>query len=317
MELRHLELMRDLEHYGSLTAVARATFRTPSAVSQQLRTAQRDLRVPLVEPDGRGVRLTEAGRILAEGCTDVAAALERVQARWDAFRDDLSGTVSIASLPSAATFLMARVFRALDDTGIEIVIHDHDVAEAQFASLAAEVDIVIGHSLTGRRPAGTDGLTVVALAREPLDVAMAAGHRLAGQARIRPDDLLDCEWIGVPVGYPFDTVRLAIESATGASLRIQQRLRDNRLIESLVASSECVAILPRFTTPNGGGLVLRELEGVPATRYVSAILRPDKAERRAVRRVLDELRRAGAAGPLDYASVRSVAESTDRVEPGS
>ena len=300
MELRHLELLRDLAHYGSVTAVARATFRTPSAVSQQLKTAQRDLGAALVEPDGRGIRLTEAGRILAAGGTDVAAALERVRASWDAFRGDLTGTVSIAALPSAATFLVGPVLQTLAGTGIELALDDQDVAEAEFAHLSADVDIVIGHSLTGQRPAGTDGLLVSALAREPLDVAMGVRHPLAGHTRIRPDDVVDSDWIGVPVGYPFDTVRLAIESVTGTRLRIWQRLRDNRLIETLVASGDSLAILPRFTTPTGDGLVLRELEGVPATRYVSAILRPDKAERRAVRHVLDQLRRVGLArsGPL-------------------
>ncbi len=294
MELRHLELLRDLEHYGTLSAVARATFRTPSAVSQQLRTAQRDLGVRLVEPAGRGVRLTEAGRILARGGTEVAAALERVQARWDAFHQDLSGTVAIAALPSAATFLLSHVIGALEGTGIDLVLHDHDVAEAEFADLAADVDIVIGHTLTGRRPAGTDGLAVTTLAREPLDVAMAAGHRLAVLPRVRPADLLDDDWIGVPIGYPFDTVRLAVESVTGRHLRIRQRLRDNRLIETLVAAGDDLAILPRFTTPTGDRLVLRELDGVPAVRYVSAMLRPDKAERRSVRYVLEQLREAGA-----------------------
>lgn len=293
MELRHLELLRDLAHHGSVTAVARATYRTPSAVSQQLRTAQRDLGVPLVEPAGRGIRLTEAGRVLAAGGADVSAAVERVQAQWDAYRHELAGTVSIAALPSAATFLIAPVLQALAGTDIDLVLYDHDVAEAEFAGLVADVDIVIGHSLTGQRPAGTEGLRVTGLAREPLDVAMGVRHPLAGRPSVRPEDLLDSDWIGVPHGFPFDTVRLAIESVTGVPLRIRQRLRDNRLIESLVAASDCLAILPRFTTPTGDRLVLRALEGVPATRHVAAILRPDKAERRVVRHVLDALRRVG------------------------
>ncbi|WP_036960199.1 helix-turn-helix domain-containing protein, partial [Promicromonospora kroppenstedtii] len=62
LDPRHLDLLREFADRGSVTAVARATHRTPSAVSQQLRTAQRELRgIPLVEPHGRGLRLTEAG----------------------------------------------------------------------------------------------------------------------------------------------------------------------------------------------------------------------------------------------------------------
>ncbi|MFD6527258.1 LysR family transcriptional regulator, partial [Isoptericola sp. NPDC060185] len=97
MDVRHLALLRELADRGSVTAVAQATHRTPSAVSQQLRTTQRELRTPLVEPSGRGLRLTEAGRLLAEGGASVAAAVAQVQARWDEFQGEPSGTVSVAA----------------------------------------------------------------------------------------------------------------------------------------------------------------------------------------------------------------------------
>lgn len=293
MDLRHLELLRELAERGSVTAVAAATHRTPSAVSQQLRTAQREAGVPLVEPAGRGLRLTEAGHLLAAGGVQVAEALARVQAQWDEFRGGPSGTVSIATLPSAATFLLPGVLRDLADSTIDITCVDVDIAEAEFAALTADHDIVIAHSLTSVRPAGTEGLRVVPLAREPLDIAMAADHRLADRATLRPADLVDCHWIGVPRGFPFDTVLQAIEQATGADLRVVQRLRDNRLIEALVADSDQVAVLPRFTTPTGGGLVLRELSGLRPARHVTAVLRPDRAERLAVRRVVQALKRSG------------------------
>ena len=42
MDVRHLDLLRELRDRGTLAAVAAATHRTPSAVSQQLRTAERE-----------------------------------------------------------------------------------------------------------------------------------------------------------------------------------------------------------------------------------------------------------------------------------
>ncbi|MFD6177063.1 LysR substrate-binding domain-containing protein, partial [Isoptericola sp. NPDC060282] len=197
-------------------------------------------------------------------------------------------------LASAATFLLPRVMADLEGTAITLRCADVDIAEAEYGPLTADHDVVVAHSLTSVRPAGAEGLTVVPLAREPLDVAMAADHPLARLPRVRPHDLVDADWIGVPLGYPFDTVRLAVEQTTGAELRVTQRLRDNRLIEALVASSHQVAVLPRFTTPTGDRLVLRELADVAIARHVSAVLRPDRAERLAVRRVVDAFRRAGA-----------------------
>jgi DNA-binding transcriptional LysR family regulator len=295
MDVRHLELLRELALRGSVTEVAHATHRTPSAVSQQLKAAQREFGMVLVEPSGRGLRLTEAGRVLAGGGAEVAAALERVRARWDSFRGEPSGTVTVAVLPSAGTFLLPEVMRELDGSAIELRCSDFDIAEAEFAALAADNDIVVAHSFTGVRPEGTAPLHVEPLAREPLDVAMAADHPLAAKEAVRTEDLVDCEWIGVPKGYPFDHVLGSIEQATGVSLRVSQRIRDNRLVEALVAASRRVAVLPRFTTPTGAGLVLREIEDVPTRRHITAILRADRAERLAVGRVLEAFRRAAAA----------------------
>lgn len=294
MDVRHLELLRELDERGSVTAVARATHRTPSAVSQQLRSAERLFEVPLVEPAGRGIRLTEAGRVLAAAGRDLAEAVARAEARWDEFRGEPSGTVSIAALPSAATFLLPGVLRDLEGLPIELTVTDIDIAEAAYAGQVIDHDIVIAHSLL-RSPPGTEGLLTVHLVREPLDIAMAEQHPLARQPTVSADDLADQPWIGVPVGFPFDSVRIAVEDGTGRTLDIRQRVRDNRLVEALVADSDCVAVLPRFTSPHGHGVVLRPISGLATGRHVFAILRPDRAERRVVRRVLDAFVRVGAS----------------------
>lgn len=294
MDVRHLELLRELADRGSVTAVALATHRTASAVSQQLKSAQREFGVPLVEPAGRGLRLTGAGQLLADGGRRLATAIAEVQADWDAFRGLPSGLVSIAALPSAATFLLPGVITDLGAAPITLQCTDIDIAEAEFAGLVVDHDVVIAHSLTSTAPAGSQGLMTVPLVREPLDVAMATDHPLAARRSLRPRELVDQEWIGVPAGFPFDSILQAIERANGAAPRVALRLRDNRLIESLLAASGQVAILPRFTTPADRGIVLRPLLGVPAVRHVFAVLRPDKARRLAVRRVLEAFVRVAA-----------------------
>ena len=294
MDVRHLELLRELADRGSVTAVAAATHRTPSAVSQQLRTAQRELGLPLVEPDGRGVRLTDAGRLLAEGSREVARVIAQVQARFDEFRQEPSGVVTVAALASAATFLLPGVLAELESTAIRLECTDVDVSEERYADLVTDYDIVIGHSLTPQPARRRDGLIATVLAREPLEIGMRAGHRLARRRAVTPRDLVGVQWYGVPLGYPFDTVRLAVEAAAGQPVPIVQRLRDNRLIEALVAASDRVAVLPRFTTPTGRGVVLRPIRGLDTGRQIVALLRPDRAERLAVRHALACLRRAAA-----------------------
>ena len=80
MDVRRLDLLRELAERGSVTAVAAATHRTPSAVSQQLKKLEREVGVPLTERSGRGLSLTSAGVALARSAGDVAVALARAGA---------------------------------------------------------------------------------------------------------------------------------------------------------------------------------------------------------------------------------------------
>jgi len=293
MDVRHLTLLRELRERGSVAAVAAATFRTPSAVSQQLRTAQRDAGIALVEPDGRGVRLTEAGQLLAHGAMEVETALARVQARLEEFSGEPSGIVRVASLPSAAEYLVPPVLVALLHTRIELKCTDVDVAEPDFSRLANDYDLVIGHSLIGEIPSGAEGLNRTVLGREPLDIALSPDHVLAGKESVAPEDVIGEPWISVPPGYPFEAVVADIEARTGQRARVVQHIRDNRVVEALVAAGLGIALLPRFTTRERPDLVLRPLTGVQAARWVVGLSRPDRAERAAVCRVVVELLTVG------------------------
>lgn len=293
MEVRHLFLLREISVRGTLAAVAAATHRTPSAVSQQLRSAEREFGVRLVEPVSRGLRLTAEGLLLAESADEVGRVLAGVEARLEARLGKPGGVVSIGTLPSAGEALLPRLLGQLRDSAITIEVQDFDLAEDEFASRTLDHDLVIAHSLTGDVPSGATGLVCRLLAYEPLDVALPAGHALAARATLCPEDLIGTTWISVPRGYPFDTVLLAVEAATGQPLSRRMRLVDNRLVESLVAAGEGLALLPRFTTRPHQGTVLRPLTGVVARRAVVALSRPDHYARRAVRTVADQLAAVG------------------------
>ena len=295
MEVRHLELLRDLQTRGTLAAVAAATHRTPSALSQQLRTAERALGVALVEPDSRGVRLTWAGEVLAEGADHVLASIAAVQARLDAGRDEPSGTVRIGTLPSAGAALIPGLIAALSGSRIRLEVNDYDLAERDYAGRALDEDLVIAHSLTSDVPVGAEALVTRVVAREPIDVAVPRGHALFGHAVVTPADVVQFPWIAVPRGYPFATVLDRIETATAATLERVLELRDNRLVEALVTQGVGLALLPRFSTPAHAEYRLIPLVDVHAVRSIVAIARPDRAQRRAVATVFDALERVGSA----------------------
>lgn len=295
MEVRHLELLRDLRDRGTLGAVAAATYRTPSALSQQLKTAEKELGVRLVEPHSRGLRLTWAGEILADGAGDVLTALERVQARIDQGRGEAAGTVRIGTLPSAGAALIPGLLARTRGTLIKVELDDFDLAEADYAARTADSDIVIAHSLIADVPVGAEGLVSRVVMREPIDVVVPASHPLARESALAPAQVAREPWIAVPRGYPFATIHERIEAATGTPLDRIAEVRDNRLVESLVAQGLGIALLPRFSTPPSDAYRLLPLTGVQATRAIVALARPDRAARRAVQMAMDLLQECGAA----------------------
>ncbi|TKR23047.1 LysR family transcriptional regulator [Cellulomonas hominis] len=293
MDTRHLATLRAVRDRGGVTAAAAALHLTPSAVSQQLRALARDAGAAVVERHGRGIRLTGAGHALADAAADVAVALERAEAAVDAFRSAPHGLVRVAAFQSGAELLLPGLLgRVAAMDGVRVELGDEDVAQDEFPALTADFDLVVAHRPDGGAgwPAGVD---VVPLLREPLDVALPPGHRLATRATVTPADLADEPWIAVQAGFPVAGVLDAVGAVAGRPLRIVQRFNDFGVVEALVAAGHGVSLLPRHTAGRRGA-VLVPLAGVRAGRRVDALVRPERAARRVVRQVLDALRAEAA-----------------------
>ena len=296
MDVRRLELLRELSERGTVTAVARATNRTASAVSQQLKVLEREAGIALTERSGRGIALTAAGRALARTATDVAVALERADALWKDFQSAPQGEVTLTTFPTGGQMLLPGLLRAIESVpGLVLICSDEDPQVPDFGDLTPDYDIVVADSpgtLTSWRERS---LVVVPLMTEPLDIALPETHRLAGRSRVTPADLVDETWVGVPEGFPFDQVLHEIEIANGTPARVAQRFIDNGIVESVVAAGLGIAVLPRYTTrSHENGLITRPISGVRASRQISALMRPDRAERPSVRRIVEELRAEAA-----------------------
>ena len=293
MDVNRLELLRELAERGSVTAVAKATNRTASAVSQQLKVLEREAGIALTERRGRGIELTGAGRVLAQTAADVAVALERADAVWEDFKHAPRGTVTLSIFASGGEMLLPGLLADIATVpGLDLRCDDESPLRADFSDQVVDYDIIVADS-SGIVPAWRErGLTVVPLFTEPLDVALPEGHRLAAKSSLSPKDVADEAWIGVPVDYPFDRILVDVSAQVGRALRIDQRFRDNGIVESLVAGGHGIAILPRYTTrDHENGIVTRPLTGVRSERLVSIIMRPDRAQRPSVRRVVESLQR--------------------------
>ena len=297
MDVQRLRVLRELADRGSVAAVAEALSFTPSAISQQLKALAEEVGMPLTEPAGRGLRLTDVGRALAAEAEGVLAALARADAAVERLRTTPRGQVRLVIFQSGARMLLPGLLARLDDVPeVDLRCRDVDMNPAEVPALVAEADIVVTHRDEHAPPPDTERRVVVPLLREPFDVVLPPGHRLARHRRVRLDQLADEAWISVEVGWPADDILRSLALHTDTRPRIVQRINDFSVTEELVAAGRGIALLPRYSTDDRGGrrLVRRPLAGVRAARLVEAVLRPSAAERPAVRTVLDALRAEAA-----------------------
>jgi DNA-binding transcriptional LysR family regulator len=298
MDVQRLRVLRELADRGSVTAVAAALSFTPSAVSQQLKALSREIGMPLTEPAGRGLRLTDAGHALVAEAEAVLTALARAEATVERLRTTPRGLVRMALFPSGARMILPGLLRRLDALP-EVGLHcrDVDLTPADVPALTADFDIVVSHRDETGPPPATERWLVVPLLREPLDVVLPPGHPLAARPQLRLDELADEAWISVEVGWPVDDVLRTIAVRTGHTPRVVQRFNDFSVTAELVAAGHGIALLPRYSIHDQGGLrlVRRPLAGVRAARLVEAVLRTSVAERPAVSAVLEALRAEAAA----------------------
>ncbi|NKX54648.1 LysR family transcriptional regulator [Arthrobacter mobilis] len=293
MDVKRLQILRELADRGSVGATADALNVTASAVSQQLKVLQEETGVLLVEKSGRGVKLTEAGLAMAAAAADVAAAMERVQATVDSYRSGWQQQIRAAFFPSSAEmFLPGLLYRLRGLEGVHFAVSLEDPSVAGFVPLTADYDFVVAHSLQGADVFEQRGITVVELLDEPLDVGMPADHPLAAKDALEAEDVVDYPWIGVPRGFPFEQVLAQIEARTGRLARRILRFPDLRVMEAMVAAGHGLAMLPRYTSlkAQGRGFTMRPIRDVRAHRSIVALVRSDLAERTTIRTVLGLLR---------------------------
>src|SRR4249919_1073949 len=131
MDVRRLEFLLDLARLGSMRAVAEVHDTTMSTVSQQIAALAREARAPLVEPDGRRVRLTPAGRRLADHAVTILAAVDAAALDLDPDAEPV-GRLRIGGFATAIRASLLPIARGLerDHPGVEVLIHEYEPGEA-------------------------------------------------------------------------------------------------------------------------------------------------------------------------------------------
>ena len=238
MDPRRLELLLELSRLGSMRAVADVMHTTTSTVSQQLAVLAREAGTPLTEPDGRRVRLTPAGRRLADHAVTVLAALEAARLDLDPTAEP-AGTVRVAAFATAVRRSLMPVLHALaaDHPDVHLQILEHEPAECLDLLAADDIDVALTSFDASLEAFGlwdADwGLGVP-----------AAEPAVPGPAAAVLDRYRDSDWIvNSRNDADFEALR-RVASQAGFDPRVVHRADSLELVEDLIVAGLGVGLLP-------------------------------------------------------------------------
>jgi DNA-binding transcriptional LysR family regulator len=296
METRRLQLLLELSRLGSMRAVADEMDVTTSTVSQQIAVLAAEVGTALVEPVGRRVRLTPAGRRLAEHAVTILAAVDAARLDLDPAAQP-AGTLRTAGFATAIrrSLLPAVARLATTHPAVHLQIAEHEPLEALGLLARDAVDLALVYDYT-LAPAALDrtvettplwsapwGLAV------PADASSGAGNAVAVFAGRH-----DADWIVNSRNTADEDVVRILASTAGFAPRVVHRADSLDLVEDLIVAGLGVGLLP-LDRPVAPGVRVLPLTDPDVRLRAYAVVRSGRVVWPPLALVVDLL--AGQVGP--------------------
>lgn len=299
-DLARLRVLQAVAGRGSVSGAAESLHLTPSAVSQQMGKLERAVGGRLVEPAGRGIRLTPLGEQLAARADDILALVERTEAEVQEGSDRVVGTLVVGGFATAVRALVAPALRALGDGFPDLVVKAHEMepTEAVPQLERGQVDLAIVDTWADLPMSIPERLAHEPLLDDVADLVMPADHPLAGHDVVSLDQVpRDQAWVTWPAGSHCHRWLAHHLGSAGLQAPHLHTAMEHATQVALVGAGLGTAIVPRLGRgPLPPSVRCAELDPAPV-RTVHALWRDDASRRPALRVARDELRRQAGALP--------------------
>jgi DNA-binding transcriptional LysR family regulator len=304
LEPGRLRVLREIALRGTLTATADALGYTPSAISQQLSALERESETQLVERNGRGVRLTEAGRLLVARTEPVLIALEEARAALEEWHTTITGELSVAASGTVAgAFVIpvaAEVTRAEPD--LRVTVRESEPDRSVVALRLGELDLIVAHEYAHEPLPPDDHIVRVELFAEDMLLAVPHGRF---PARLDLSALAGEIWAAEPADSLCGRALRSACRAAGFEPDVRYISSETSVVLSTVARAGAVSLVPRLALASPPpGLDVVAVRDAPPRRIVFAAHRASDPLRPSVALMLDHLRAAAHESRRRWSSQR-------------
>jgi DNA-binding transcriptional LysR family regulator len=140
-----LRVLVAVAQHGSVTAAARALNYAQPSVSHHLARLESETGATLTQRSGRGIQLTDAGRLLAGRAEEILGRLDAAERELAAHVEQRQERIRLAGFASAlATIVPASLSRlAAGHPGIDLLLTEAEEPEAMRMLRAGQVDVAL------------------------------------------------------------------------------------------------------------------------------------------------------------------------------
>ena len=190
-----MRILHALATTGSLTSAAASLGLSQPAVSQRIKRVETRLAVPPIERQGRGIRLTTAGNILADHARTVVAEIDAALAAIDDLRGERGGALRLVAFPSASATIVPAIMRLLASEAPDVSLQYREAEPPAAVAMLrdGEVDcaLIFDYAGAAELPAGS---TFTPLWRETVSLVVSE-DRAAGLDAAQLGDYAGEHWI--------------------------------------------------------------------------------------------------------------------------
>lgn len=289
LEWSRLRILDAVARTGSVNQAAALLHLTGPAVSQQLRRIEREAGTEVVAADGRGLRLTDAGRTLADYARQVSELMQRAENDLQ-HEDEVTGSVRIGAIASSIRDLLTPRLAQLGGVhpDIAVSIEDGETDDHLQRLVTGHLDIVIAESWTNAPLRLPSGVVSTGLTTQTAYVAAPRDHWAVSATEVDITDFTAEIWSTCARGSRDHEALAQAARSCGVELDIRHFAADPLTQLSLVAHGLALACLAYSTPPaDTDEIVFRRL--APTVERAILLLTDDRVPSRAVETVRDGL----------------------------
>jgi DNA-binding transcriptional LysR family regulator len=243
LEIKQLKIFRTIVEVGSFTRAGEQLGLSQPAISQQVRTLEETLGVPLLVRNGRGVRPTPAGDVLFQCARQMLDRLEEVGRRFAEETAGRAGVVRIGAPEPPCSYLLppalVRVRRELPKVDLRVLSGQPATTLARLT--AGDVDVALLPV-----PVESERLRVVEVGSDELVAVMPPDHPWATRDRVCATDLATEPLVLYDRTSAITQATLAFLLEGGVFPTIAIEIDQLEGVKELVRSGVGVSIVPRW-----------------------------------------------------------------------